>query len=364
VRRILCSDRLRPTFRAGRFLVAGALSAVTLAGLLGCDDDDDVTAPFTPSIDITIASGTVSLEQGASATVNVTLARRGGFTGPIALEVTGAPAGLTASFDPAPVSAGTSSTLTLAADASTVPGTYDLTVTASGTGVASRSATLTLTITLLPPSPSIGIVLGPAALSVVQGQSGSVTVDVSRGGGYAGDVALAVSGAPPGVTTTVNPPSVVGAATSTLTVNASVATAPGSYSLTVTGSGTGVASASATLALTVTAAPSTGFIGVDVNAANNVLWVVQGESKNWEVIVTRGGGFTGAVDLSIEGLPPNVTATLSPVTLAPGMAGSLLTLTAQSAATVGTTNVTIRARGAGVADATVVVQLSVRSPGP
>jgi uncharacterized membrane protein len=335
-----------------------------MIALAACNGDERAS-PFGPvhSIDIALASGTLSMAAGESRTVDVSVSRSGGYSGAIALDVTGEPAGVTAAFDPSPVP-GDASTLTLDAAPTTAPGTYQLTVTGSGAGVGSRTRTLDLTITAPPASPSIEMVLGASALTIVQGQSATVNVDVTRGGGYAGAVALTLSGAPSGLTHSFAPASLLGSATSTLTITASANIAPGDYQLTVTGSGSGVQDASATLAVTVEAAPPSPFIAVIVRDLDAVLSLSQGESDSWEVIVSRGNGYAGSVDLTIEGLPPNVSAAFNPSTLVPTRVGSLMHLTAGAAATPGTYTVTIRARGAGVADATVSIRLDVVAAGP
>jgi uncharacterized membrane protein len=184
-------------------------------------------------------------------------------------------------------------------------------------------------------------------------------VDVSRSGGYSGAVTFSISGQPAGVTAAFNPASVTGATGSVLTLSAAATTAPGTYTISVTASGTGVSDASATLTLTVSAAPPSQSIGLLVRADNNQVWVAQGQSKTWEVIVTRSGGFAGTVDLTIEGLPSGVTAQFVPPAIGANTAGGALILTAAAGAAEGTTNVTIRARAAGVPDATLVVRLEV-----
>lgn len=60
------------------------------------------------------------------------------------LTATGAPAGVTVSFNPASVTSGNSSTMTVATTASTAPGTYPLTIT--GTGSVTHTTTYTLTV--------------------------------------------------------------------------------------------------------------------------------------------------------------------------------------------------------------------------
>ena len=107
-----------------------------------------VTAPATPSFSIALAPTTLSLAQGAAGASTVTITRANGFTGAVNLAVSGAPAGLTVTPNPASVATGsTTATLNLSAAASTAAGTYPVTVTASGTGVSNQTATLNVTVT-------------------------------------------------------------------------------------------------------------------------------------------------------------------------------------------------------------------------
>jgi hypothetical protein len=166
------------------------------------------------------------------------------------------------------------------------------------------------------------------------------------------------------VTATLDPTSVAGTATSTLTLAAAATAVPGTYTIVVTGGAAGVTSESDSLTLTISAAPPAQSISLLIRALNNQVSVAQGESDTWEVIVTRGGGFAGPVDLTIEGLPAGVTAQFAPTTIAPGTVGSAVTFTAAAGAATGSTDVTIRGRAIGVPDATVVVRLSVSAATP
>ncbi|MYU24266.1 chitinase [Streptomyces sp. SID8352] len=96
------------------------------------------------SVALTPASGSVTA--GSSATATVKTAVTAGTAENVQLTVSGAPAGVTASLSPASVTAGGSSTLTLATTAQTVSGTYTVTVTGtSPSGSHSTSYTLTVT---------------------------------------------------------------------------------------------------------------------------------------------------------------------------------------------------------------------------
>jgi hypothetical protein len=96
---------------------------------------------------------------------------------------------------------------------------------------------------------------------------------------------------------------------------------------------------------------------------NEGVWTVRGESEVWDgVIVERAGGYSGAVTLTIEGLPPGVTADFDPATLEAGMTKSAVTFTAAADAPTEITFVTIRASGGGVPDATTVFRFVVFPP--
>ncbi|MFD4870361.1 M28 family peptidase [Streptomyces sp. NPDC058412] len=95
------------------------------------------------SIGVSPSAGSAAPGGSTTATVNTATVSGGAQT--VALSVTGAPAGVSATLSPASVQSGSSSTLSVQVGASTVPGTYTLTVTGSGT--VSHTTTYTLTVT-------------------------------------------------------------------------------------------------------------------------------------------------------------------------------------------------------------------------
>ncbi|MGY4987225.1 M28 family peptidase [Streptomyces nigrescens] len=100
----------------------------------------------TPANDFSLATSPAngSVDPGASATATVSTATTSGSAQTVKLTAAGAPAGVTVSFNPASVTSGNSSTMTVATAASTAPGTYPLTVT--GTGSVTHTTTYTLTV--------------------------------------------------------------------------------------------------------------------------------------------------------------------------------------------------------------------------
>ncbi|MGW3010097.1 M28 family peptidase [Streptomyces sp. NPDC001219] len=100
----------------------------------------------TPANDFSLATSPAagSVDPGASATATVSTATTSGSAQTVKLSATGAPAGVTVSFNPASVTSGSSSTMTVATTSGVAPGTYPLTIT--GTGSVTHSATYTLTV--------------------------------------------------------------------------------------------------------------------------------------------------------------------------------------------------------------------------
>lgn len=82
-------------------------------------------------------------------------------------------------------------------------------------------------------------------------------------------------------------------------------------------------------------------------------------SQGLTLSITRGGGLTANVDLSVEGTPAGITAVLTPASVPSSATSSILTLVAGSTTAAGTANLTIRAKATGVADKTVALALTV-----
>ncbi|GGM86298.1 hypothetical protein GCM10011609_23390 [Lentzea pudingi] len=95
------------------------------------------------SVSVSPASGSVAAGSSVSATVGT--ATVSGDPQTVTLSASGLPSGATASFSPASVQTGSSSTLTISTTASVAPGTYPVTITA--TGSSTRTAGYSLTVT-------------------------------------------------------------------------------------------------------------------------------------------------------------------------------------------------------------------------
>ena len=186
--------------------------------------------------DFTLATNPASLtvKAGATGTVTINLTRNATMTGAIALTLEGAPAGVTGTFNPASVTAATS-TLTLNVATTAAGGTYNLTVRGKGDGV-DKTAVVKLTVEALPDEalPDFSLVPTPTAVQVKPGASADVAIEVNRVGGFAEPVQFEIEGLPTGVTAAFDP-NPVPARTTTLNLTCGTSAAPGAYTVRVKG---------------------------------------------------------------------------------------------------------------------------------
>jgi hypothetical protein len=186
-----------------------------------------VQSPAAPDFTISANPTTVGpLNVGAQGTSAITITPLNGFTGTVHLTPT-ASAGLTASVNPADITAGQTSTLTLS---SSTTGTYTVTVTGTS-GSLSHPVTVTVYV-----GADFGISSTPTTLSIVQGLSGTSTITLTSLNGFSGNVALSVGVSPTGPTASVSPVSVGMSSGGTVTAVLTVSTSSGAYSSTATGS--------------------------------------------------------------------------------------------------------------------------------
>lgn len=336
--------------------VDSALAKTTLIKIkaAGVDVNTD-----SVSVNLTVVKGVfslaaateaVSVPQGATGSIPLSITRTNGFVGPVTLLAEGLPANVTATFTPGLLPNGkTVSTLVLATLAGASPGTSTITVRAKSNGKPDQTSSVQLTVT---PSTTAGFALSavPAAISVIAGSSAQINAVAVRTGGFTGTIQVAASATPVGVTAVVTPnPAVVGGFI--LTVATTAAVVPGNYTLFLTGTATGQTPSVIPIALTVTAVPA-----VTVSVSPSPLKIAPGGYAQAAVLMTRVGGLTGDFVMTADGLPAGVTATFSPTPVMGTV--TTLTLTATPNATVGVYNIVIKA-AAGSDFGTATVALTV-----
>ncbi len=93
--------------------------------------------------------------------------------------------------------------------------------------------------------------------------------------------------------------------------------------------------------------------------ATGTLSVARGGVGTIAVSVTRSGGYSGAVDLVVSGVPTGVSATIAPQTLAASVTTTSINLSVTSVAATGSSTITVTASGAGVSSTTASIVLTV-----
>jgi subtilase family serine protease len=235
------------TITAASTLASGAKNIV----ITGTDATGTQTATYIltvtppPTLALNVASTSVAVVQGASATVGLTAVTGGSFTGMIGYSVSGLPAGITAkwSANPATPAASVSTnneTMTLTASPTAPASTATVVVTVAGDGV-SASKSMTLQV-----QPAVGVVLAVSPQTLSMGSLATATVTVTAipfGGAVLGSnggwSSISItSGLPKGITAAWGTPVVTSAGIlfRTLTLTGSASAIAGTSTLSLTGS--------------------------------------------------------------------------------------------------------------------------------
>jgi uncharacterized membrane protein len=324
--------------------LATGLGSVNANNLVTYWGDAVVTVP--PSMTVSMSVPSLTVPQGAIGISTATIRVAGGFSSAVTLAVSGAPAGITATFSTSLSAPGSgSSALTIGAGAHAVPGTATITVTATGGGMTS-TANITLTVV-----PAFTLATNLTGVFVQQGGGAAVTLTSAVANGFSGAVVLSASGMPAGVTVGFAPSTILApeSGTSALTIGASNSAAPGTYAITVTGTS---GSVTGTATFTVTMASATSFA---LTASPSSVTVAPGMSGATTITMMPGSGFTSNVTLATGALPAGITMVFSSTTV--GRAGGKVTLTAKAASTMpaGSYPITVTGTGGGISPAPKVV---------
>ncbi|MGD0831978.1 MAG: glycoside hydrolase family 6 protein, partial [Terracidiphilus sp.] len=219
------------TFTATNTATVGAVT-VTVTGTSGSTVETAtlaLTVTARPEFTISVSPATLSLPPNTNPTVTLTVTYVGGLTGSVALSASGLPSGVQANFAPSSLnSPGGTIVVNFNSQTSTPSGTYNILLTGTD-GTLVNSATLALTI---PPS---GFTLAPSATTVAltQGKTATDTITVTDVGSFTGNVTLAATGLPSGVTAAWGTNPTTGSSVLTLTATSTATT--GSSTVTVTG---------------------------------------------------------------------------------------------------------------------------------
>jgi hypothetical protein len=300
------------------------VGAVTLADSNGdgmCDvtSGGNVYPTTTNSLSLTQQAGTAA--PGGSVTTRVNFAPVIGPQGPLTLTATGLPTGVTASFSPPTVSAGSpTSTLTLTNTAG-AGGNYPIAIHA---GVSVEPVTYLLSL------PDFSLSLDPAAGGVTQGGSITTKVHLRAVNGFTGSVNLS-AGLPSGMSASFSPATVSSAnPDSTMTVTTTSTTLNGLQEVVVSGTpASGGTNRTTNYELTV----GSGYtIFVSLQSGS----VGPGGSAITEVTLNPTSGTAQSVVPSVTHVPAGVIVAFSQSTLTSSDPTATATITATAAATPGT----------------------------
>jgi len=203
-------------------------------------------------------------------------------------------------------------------------------------------------------APAFDLWSTPDSQTVAPGGSTSYSISALSLSGFNKSVALTVSGAPAGMTTSFSPPSISGTASSVLTVNVSSSVAPATYTLTITGS-------NALLTDSVTVDVIVDPASFELAASPALQTTNPGLGATFTVSSIPVAGFSGNVDLTVSGVPAGVTASFAPTPIS-GTTFSTLTVSASSSTATGSYPLTITGTSGGITKSVTVTLVVSAAP--
>ena len=211
------------------------LTVVAKGGGVTRESKLTLNVQVAPDYSLEVSPATVTVKQGASATVTVNVKRNETMKDPVNLTVSGAPTNMKVTVDPATVPADkASATLKIDVPATGVDAKdYTLTITGKATGIADKTASLKVTVQLV----DFSLKAEPSVVTIQPGASVEVKISITRTN-LTDPVSFTAKNVPAGLSVTFNPASATGD-TTTVTISAAADTAPGSYSFTVEGTAAG-----------------------------------------------------------------------------------------------------------------------------
>ena len=232
------------------------------------DDSDTVTLIVKERDNFTLSADPTSreIEAGDKADFKVIGAFSEGFEGDVELSAAGSPSGLSFSFSPESITAGSpNSELTVSTGYDTEPGTYEITITGTHKTLGTRTTKAVLTVT----KPSdFTLSANPTSRDIEPGGTATYTITVNDGGSLPRyTVSFPEPSVTDGLTATIDPMSLPPTSNTnsvTLTVQTDATVEEGIYSITVEASGGGH-TANVTVTLTINEAPVVETAGLTVD---------------------------------------------------------------------------------------------------
>ena len=294
------------TFNAGS--AAAGASSVTVTGTAPSASHSTpvsvtVTGVTVPDFTVGVAPASASVASGSSTPYTVTTTAVNGSTQTITLTVSGLPSGVTGTFSPVTVTAGSSSVLTVTADATAAAATKGFTITGTS-GATTHTASASVTVTTggptalndgVPIANSSGAT-GSSQFWVMHVPAGKDTLTFTISGGT-GDADLYVRFGSAPTTTTFDCRPFINGNNETCSFNAPAA---GSYFVMVRGfsayAGVTLTGRTAATTLLTSGVPVTGISGA---SGSQQFWKLPVPAGKTSVTFTISGG-TGDADLYVR----------------------------------------------------------------
>jgi hypothetical protein len=241
-----------------KLLVLGSTLSLclVLASCSGASGSTATTTPPAPDFALSASPATVALTAGgATQQITVTAAAVNGFTGTVAVSISGLPTGVTATPSTLTLAPGTPQTVTLTASASAPASSATITFTGTSSAL-THTAAVSATISAAP-QPDFSLSASPTTLTLAAGSTGTpITLTATPTNAFASPVAVSLSGLPTGITAAPSTLTLTPGTPQTLTLTALGTVASSTATITFTAT-SGSLTHTATLALTVQAATRT-----------------------------------------------------------------------------------------------------------
>ena len=293
-----------------------------------------VVTALPPDFTLSSSANGLSITQGNSGSVGITVGSFNGFTGTVSFTTAGLPSGVTALYNPTSVTGSGSSTLTLSAISTSAPGVYSLTITGTS-GSLNHSVGLTLYLNAAGSGFSVSIspTSQTATPSPINGTfDASATIVVTGTTGFSDLVSFTASVPMPLMI--FNPiGNVTGSGSSNFQLFADQGSRLGTYTYSITATSLGGITHTATATVTLAAClPS--YQGTLSPSSQSVF---AGGATTYQVSLTSVCGFSDTVSFTASGLPSGATATFQPATIT-GQGSITMTVRTTSSTPSGTYN--------------------------
>src|SRR5207249_4468802 len=168
--------------------------------LASCGTVSKQSQPLPPDFGLSTSPGTLTIAQGSNGSSTITVAPQNGFTGNVTLAASGLPNGVTASFSTNPTTRSEEHTSEIQSRIDIVCRRLPAMTITGTSGTLSHTTTLALPVNAAGAPPDFHPSPTRRSSDLAQGSNGSSTITVAPQNGFTGNVNLAASGLPNGVT--------------------------------------------------------------------------------------------------------------------------------------------------------------------